>query len=210
MVSTLFRPLARRLGRQLAKQELMPLVVALFENVCHLDWDNEPSAISEDGGKNVVTESPSGVKLTNRGASTLAQGNSQQRGNEIDSDSVTEDSDTESLDLPSPADSQHRARESRRKLLIALVHTDMQLAFCTSFGPLEYIRVIFPYLEDSLYVFPSAPPSEGGTPPAAASTGSKGARSGVYLSFCFVLACLCEKCMGRVDRISSYHNLMFR
>jgi hypothetical protein len=33
-----------------------------------------------------------------------------------------------------------------------------QLSFCQAFGPLDYLRVIFPYLEDCLYVFPTAPP----------------------------------------------------
>lgn len=121
------RPLSRRLGQTLAKSELMPLIVTLFENVCHLDWD------SKKQGQLDSTVSPV--------------------------DGAQSDSDRPgSPSLPTDAEAEQSANRNRQKLLLALVHTDIQLAFCRSFGALEYLRVIFPYLEDCLYVFPATPP----------------------------------------------------
>eukprot|EP00750_Incisomonas_marina_P019690 INCI3606.1.p1 GENE.INCI3606.1~~INCI3606.1.p1 ORF type:complete len:1636 (+),score=231.76 INCI3606.1:1946-6853(+) len=149
----LFGPLARRLGRHLAIKELLPLIVALFENVVHLDWDNplkeveaSPSADPFVGSAGQDAKSPASP----HGAPPCT----------VADCGVCTSSDLENSEIPSQAEARQRARKHRQKLLLALVHTDMQLAFCQSFGPLEYIRVLFPYLEDSLYIFPSVAPEE--------------------------------------------------
>lgn len=150
----LSRPLARRLGRHLAIKELLPLIVALFENVVHLDWDNPSTEADASPSVDTAAGSASG-----HDAKSAASLHGDPSCSVADCDGCT-DSDLEHSEIPTEAEAQQRARKHRQKLLLALVHTDMQLAFCQSFGPLEYIRVLFPYLEDSLYIFPSAAPEE--------------------------------------------------
>ena len=195
------RPLADRLGRRLARKELMPLIVALFENVCHLDWDSPVKAedvVAQDLADSAGTNENTSVCDGGGGgrAATEAVGDDDFASSEEDEGAEEEDDDDDDDDedggggpggggshrstsppLPTDEESQAQARESRQKLLLALMHTDMQLLFCQAFGPLEYVRVIFPYLEDSLYIFPSVAPSSLSAVAAAADAAVAAAAS---------------------------------